>query len=248
MDMEKPLAVISDIHSNFEALNAVIADIRDLGVGRIICLGDVVGYASGARMCLRAIQELECPCILGNHDEAVALDSTLLTDMNDTAVAGILYARQRLNLDEKTFLTSFPRDLAMDGVQFTHASLARPPSWPYISDADEARPHFAEQSSHISFCGHTHRPMVWTQDEAGRVTGKKGLNVMTLRLTGKVLVNVGAVGQPRDGDSRACYVIYRPDQDTVEFRRLAYDIKRTRRKIRRAGLPQFTAQRLSLGR
>jgi len=248
MDMEKPLAVISDIHSNFEALNAVIADIRDLGVDRIICLGDVVGYASGARMCLRAIQELECPCILGNHDEAVARDSTLLADMNDTAVAGILYARQRLNFDEKTFLASLPGDLVMDGRQFTHASLAHPPSWPYISGTDDARLHFAQQSSRLSFCGHTHRPMVWAQNDAGRITGKKGRAVIALGRTGKVLVNVGAVGQPRDGDSRACYVIYRPDQDTVEFRRLAYDIKRTKRKIRRAGLPRFTAQRLSLGR
>lgn len=106
MNMEQSLAVISDIHSNFEALNAVVADIRALGANRIICLGDVVGYASGARTCLRAVQQLECPCLLGNHDEAVALDSILLPEMNDTAVAGILYARQRLNLDEKTFLTS----------------------------------------------------------------------------------------------------------------------------------------------
>lgn len=90
--------------------------------------------------------------------------------------------------------------------------------------------------------------MVWTQDAGGRIFGKNGCDVFALPKGGKVLVNIGAVGQPSDGDSRACYVIYRPDHKTVEFRRVAYDIKRTKRKIVRAGLPRFTAQRLSLGR
>lgn len=90
--------------------------------------------------------------------------------------------------------------------------------------------------------------MVWIQEAGGRIFGKKGEDVVELPGDGKILVNVGAVGQPRDGDSRACYVIYRPDKNTVEFRRVAYDIKRTKRKIIRAGLPRFTAQRLSLGR
>jgi len=244
--MEKHVAVISDIHSNFEALNAVLADIRDLGVGSIICLGDIVGYASGTRACLKAVQGLACPTILGNHDEAAAIASTPLTDMNDTAAAGILFARQRLNPAEKSWLAELPRDLVIDGVQFTHASLAHPPPWPYIVSEEDAYVHFLRQSCRLCFCGHTHRPMVWIQDAC--VFGKKGKDVVTLPESGKVLVNVSAVGQPRDGDNRACYVIYRPDQKTVEFRRVAYDIKRTKRKIIRAGLPRYTAQRLSLGR
>jgi len=244
--MEKPVAVISDIHSNFEALNAVLADTRELGVGSIICLGDVVGYASGARACLRVVQELACPTILGNHDEAVAIDSTPLTDLNDTATAGILFARQRLNSAEKSWLAVLPRDLVVEGVQFTHASLAHPPPWPYIVSEEDAYLHFLRQSCTLCFCGHTHRPMVWMQDAC--ISGKKGKDVVALPEGGKVLVNVGAVGQPRDGDIRACYAIYRPDEKTAEFRRVTYDIKRTRRKIIRAGLPRFTAQRLSLGR
>lgn len=246
--MENSVAVISDIHSNVEALNAVVADIRNLGVDKIICLGDVVGYASGARACLRVLQELGCPTTLGNHDEAVAIDSTHLNDMNDTATAGILFARKRLNPAEKHWLAELPRDLVIDCVQFTHTSLAHPVPWPYIVSEDEARHHFLQQSGHLGFCGHTHRPMVWMQDRDGRISNKEGKDSISLPDGGKVLVNVGAVGQPRDGDFRACYVIYRPDRKTVEFRRVTYDIKRTKKKIIRAGLPRFTAQRLSFGR
>jgi len=246
--MEKTVAVISDIHSNFEALNAVLADIRDLGVSSIVCLGDTVGYASGARACLRVVRELACPTILGNHDEAVAIDTTPINDMNDTATAGILFARQRLNPAEKSWMAELPQDLVIEGVQFTHASLAHPPLWPYIVTEEDAYRHFLRQSCSLGFCGHTHRPMVWIQGAAGRVAGKKGKDVVGLTQGGKVLVNVGAVGQPRDGDNRACYVIYRSEQKTVEFRRVTYDIKRTKKKIIRVGLPRYTAQRLSLGR
>jgi len=99
---------------NFEALSAVLADIRHLGIGSMICLGDIVGYASGARACLKAVNALGCPSILGNHDEAVAFDSTPLTNLNDTALAGILLARGRLNPTEKSFLAEQPRDLVID--------------------------------------------------------------------------------------------------------------------------------------
>lgn len=246
--MENPVAAISDIHSNLEALTAVLADIGTLGVRRVIGLGDVVGYASGVRACLRVVQELGCPTLLGNHDEAAAVDSTSLAEMNDTATAGIFFARKRLNPAEKSFLAQLPRHLAIEGVQFIHASLASPADWPYIMSEADAHLHFLRQSSHLCFCGHTHRPMVWTQDAGRRIFGKKGKDVVSLPESGKVLVNVGSVGQPRDGDSRACYAVYRPSMNTVEFRRIAYDIKRTKRKILRAGLPRFTAQRLSLGR
>jgi diadenosine tetraphosphatase ApaH/serine/threonine PP2A family protein phosphatase len=171
--MQNAIAVISDIHSNFEALTAVLDDVKSQEVPRIVCLGDIVGYASLASSC----------------------------------------------------------------------------GWPYIISPDDARRHFSNQPSRLAFCGHTHKPMVWWQDTpGGQVTQRTAKDVMPLPPSGKTLVNVGAVGQPRDGDTRARYVIYRPDQNTVEFRRVEYDIKRTKRKIIHAGLPRFTAQRLSLGR
>ena len=246
--MQNAIAVISDIHSNFEALAAVLDDVRSLEVSQVVCLGDIVGYASSVQACMRAVRELGCPVLLGNHDEAACLPAPP-PDFNDTATAGIVFAAARLNELDRAWIAALPRTLAIEGVVFTHASLASSFGWPYIISPEDARRHFSAQSSHIAFCGHTHKPMVWWQESpAGQVTQRTGKETMPLPPGGKVLVNVGAVGQPRDGDPRACYVIYRPEQATVEFRRIEYDIKRAKRKIIRAGLPRFTAQRLSLGR
>jgi len=246
--MQNAIAVISDIHSNFEALTAILDDVRSQEVQQIVCLGDIVGYASSVQACMRAVRELGCPVLLGNHDEAACLSASP-ADFNDTASAGIVFAAPRLSESEQAWITSLPRNLEIEGVIFTHASLASSFGWPYIISPEDALRHFSNQTTNIAFCGHTHKPMVWWQESlGGQVTKRIGKEIMPLPLDGKVLVNVGAVGQPRDGDTRAGYVIYRPEQNTVEFRRVEYDIKRTKRKIIRAGLPRFTAQRLSMGR
>lgn len=246
--MQNAIAVISDIHSNFEALTAVLDDLKSQEVSQIVCLGDIVGYASSVQSCMREVRELGCPVLLGNHDEAACLPAPP-SDFNDTATAGIIFAAARLSESDRAWIKSLPRNLAIEGIVFTHASLASSVGWPYIISPEDARRHFANQSSHLSFCGHTHKPMVWWQEVPdGQVTQRTGKEIMPLPRGGKVLVNVGAVGQPRDGDPRACYIIHRPDQNTVEFRRIEYDIKRTKRKIIRASLPRFTAQRLSLRR
>ena len=246
--MQNAIAVISDIHSNFEALTAVLDDVRVQEVQQVVCLGDIVGYASGVRSCIRVIREIGCPEILGNHDEAACLPAPP-PEFNDTATAGAVFAAARLSESDRAWIMSLPRNLEIEGIVFTHASLASSFGWPYIISPEDARRHFSAQSSHLAFCGHTHKPMVWWQESpGGQVTQRTGKEIIPLPPGGKVLVNVGAVGQPRDGDARACYVIYRPDQGSVEFRRVEYDIKRTKRKIIRAGLPRFTAQRLSLGR
>ena len=246
--MQNAIAVISDIHSNFEALTAVLDDVKAQEVSRIVCLGDIVGYASSVQSCMRAVRELGCPVLLGNHDEA-ACQPAPPEDFNDTATAGVVFAAARLSESDRAWITALPRNLEIEGVVFTHASLATSFGWPYIILPENARRHFSAQSSHLAFCGHTHKPMVWWQESpGGQVTQRTGKDVMLVPPSRKVLVNVGAVGQPRDGDTLACYVIYRSEKNTVEFRRVEYDIKRTKRKIIRAGLPRFTAQRLSIGR
>jgi len=244
--MPSPLAIFSDIHSNLEALKAVLADVRAQGVTDCICLGDIVGYASGVRSSLRTVRELECPVLLGNHDEASCAEFPP-EDFNETARAGVALAAARLTASDRLWLDSLSRTIIREGVTFTHASLADPRHWHYILGADDAREHFQEQTTRLSFCGHTHRPMVWWQ-HGDDLLYQPGEDVVGLPPSGKVLINVGSVGQPRDGDWRACYVIFCPEEETVEFRRVEYDIQRTKRKILRAGLPRFTAQRLSLGR
>ncbi len=246
--MHNATAVLSDIHSNFEALAVVLADLDSQDVSRVVCLGDVVGYASGVRSCIRLVRDLGCPVLLGNHDEAACLHAPP-EDFNDTAAAGVLFAAARLSQSNRAWIQSLPRKLEREEAVYTHASLANFAGWPYVISTGDARRHFANQTAHLAFCGHTHRPALWWQESRnGPISQRTGKGVMPLPPGGKVLVNVGAVGQPRDGDTRACYVIHRPDQNTVEFRRLDYDITRTKRKILRARLPRFTAQRLSLGR
>ena len=246
--MEKDIAVISDIHSNLEALEAVLEDIKAQGITEIICLGDIVGYASEVSACLLRIRELGCPVVMGNHDEAACL-AYPPNDFNEMAQAGAVFSAHCLTETERLWLTSLPRNIEMKGASFTHASLEGPLEWHYVLSREDARRHFAHQSTHLAFCGHTHAPMHWFQaSPSGRVVEYAGKGEMRIPLNGKVLINVGSVGQPRDGDNRACYVIYRPSHGSVEFRRIAYDIARTKKKILRAGLPRFTAQRLSLGR
>ncbi|MEI6034069.1 MAG: metallophosphoesterase family protein [Verrucomicrobiae bacterium] len=246
--MKKGLAVLSDIHSNLEALSAVLKDLKAQKVEQIVCLGDIVGYASDPGECLQAIRKLGCQTLLGNHDEAACLPDPP-QNLNDTAVAGIVFAAAQLTGSDRSWLLSLPRNLEIGGAAFTHASLAKPCGWHYILTGEAALSHFAEQPTPVAFCGHTHKPMVWIQDSSGGpLTQSPGAGVVALPQGGKALVNVGAVGQPRDGDPRASYVIYRPDRATVEFRRVGYDIPRTMKKILRANLPGFTAQRLAHGR
>ena len=248
MSTPTPIAVISDVHSNFEALAAVLEDLKDLGETRLVCLGDIVGYASGVRACLREVRALGCHVLKGNHDEAACLPHPP-DDFNATARAGIIFASARLTDDDRDWLAALPMRLYLDGHAFTHASLSGLFRWEYVSSTEDAMRHFANQTSRLAFCGHTHRPAVWWQEPRGKqISICSGEGVVPLPKGGKLLINAGSVGQPRDGDNRACYVIYRPDEDCVEFRRVAYDIARTRKKIIRAKLPRFTAQRLTQGK
>ena len=248
MSNQKAIAVISDIHSNFEALTAVLEDFKEHEDASIVCLGDVVGYASGVRACLRAIRGLGCPVLKGNHDEAACLPDPP-ENFNETARAGTIFSAKQITKSDREWLTSLPSRLEIDGISFTHASLSSAFDWEYVLSPDDALRHFTEQSSRLAFCGHTHRPGIWwLESRKKQISHCNGEGIITLPNTGKLLVNVGSVGQPRDGDNRACYVIYRPDQDSIEFRRITYDIARAKKKIIRAKLPHFTAHRLTNGR
>jgi diadenosine tetraphosphatase ApaH/serine/threonine PP2A family protein phosphatase len=186
---------------------------------------------------------------MGNHDEAACLD-VVPEEFNDTASAGASYAAKKLSADNKFWLQSCPHIVQQGDATFVHASLANQESWRYILSEKEVMSHFAVQKTPICFCGHTHKPMIWKQNAVGEIAGmipviEKSISVSDAT---KVLVNVGSVGQPRDGDARACYVIYDPLRGTVRFHRVTYDFRITKRKILRANLPHFSGQRLALGR
>ncbi|MFZ1221509.1 MAG: metallophosphoesterase family protein [Chthoniobacterales bacterium] len=239
-------AVFSDIHSNLEAFQAVLADLARVRFTRMMCLGDVVGYAASPRDCLDLLRTLETQVLLGNHDFAVTNDR-ILGDMSGPAVAGIRFAREQLSTGRRDFLAGLPMVASAGDLQFVHSSLDHPEAWTYLRRESEIRAHFAVQTHPVCFCGHTHIPGVfWWKDGEVESLGASGR--IGLPDHGRILINAGSVGQPRDRNPDACYVLYEAATRTFEFRRVSYDIAAAQSRIYDAGLPRITGERLASGR
>jgi len=256
-------AVISDIHSNLEALTAVLADIEKRGIKTIYCLGDVIGYGPNPRECLDIIIEKTKWCVLGNHDYAVFYEPT---NFNYGAEQASFWTREILENEQEKQLRdrrwSFLGGLAMrhtvrlkqdDGsitMDFVHASPRKPVN-EYIFPDDvytnpiKVRVMF-ERVKHICFVGHTHLPGVFLDEPDFYLPGELG-NVYPIVEDEKAIVNIGSVGQPRDKDNRASYVYFQDDQ--IHFVRLEYDFETTAKKILAIDrLDHFHAERLRDGR
>ncbi len=247
-------AVISDIHGNLEALEAVLADMPE-GLERIFCLGDVVGYGASPNECCDLVREAGMPVISGNHDLAVTDLDTNLAWFNPVAAAAVRWTREQLTEDNARFLLSRPRKIQTEDALFVHGSVRDPDE--YIVDATTARENLALLNSEypgipVCYFGHTHVKAV-----APSPASNDGQGVFDLGSDGPYLVNPGSVGQPRDGDTFASYVIAGgPDGDpgnggpasNIIFRFVEYDIEKAQGKIRSAGLPQMLADRLARGR
>ncbi len=237
-------AVISDIHGNLEALQAVLRDIPG-GVEKIYCLGDVIGYGASPNECCDLVREMEMPVISGNHDLAVTDLSTDLAWFNPVAAAAVQWTRERLRADNADFLRSRPRTLLTDEALFVHGSVRDPDE--YIINSVSAEENLAVLKSDypgvpLCFFGHTHVKTV-SPSPNGRVVEARPLD---LSQNGPYLVNPGSVGQPRDGDTFASYVL--AEGGRVVYRFVDYDIGKAQTKIRAAGLPEMLADRLAHGR
>ena len=240
-------AVFSDVHSNADALAAVLADMDAQDARSRVCLGDIVGYAAEPSKCLEMVRALNCPVLQGNHDQCASNDEPLF-GIRGAAQRGIVYSRTNLSAEQREYLAKLPLTREEPTCQFVHASLDCPSEWTYVASAWEALSHFSQQTQRLCFCGHTHLPMMWHLSPDGGLAGTHGEGRITLPQEGKILVNVGSVGQPRDMQPTACYVIYHTQLDQIEFRRVPYDVAATRRKILRADLPAESGDRLLLGR
>ena len=168
--------------------------------------------------------------------------------MRDVARSGIEFSRRKLSQEQRTYLAELPPVVDVGECELVHASLKNPQEWLYVMHGRDAEEHFEAQTQPFCFCGHTHVPRVWHQNKEGKITAWRGTGRIKLPDDGKALINVGSVGQPRDLCPDACYVLFNPASREVEFRRVPYDIQKARRKIIRAKLPRYSAQRLSLGR
>lgn len=249
-------AVISDIHANLEALEAVLADIDSKDIAKIVCLGDVVGYGPDPEACLDLVAKRTEPCLCGNHDYAVLYGAR---DFNPVAEDVVLFHQELLvprggasedRVQRWEFLRGLIARYEDEDHLYVHGS-PRNPIHEYILESDvrwglerKLREAFAK-TRRICFIGHTHRPGVIT--EALDFQRPDALGGRYAFGEGKAIVNVGSVGQPRDGDSRACYVTV--DEDSVTYHRVEYDVATTKGKIEACGrIDMSCAERLAEGR
>ncbi len=240
-------AVVSDIHGNLEALEAVLADAERRGVDTWICLGDVVGYGADPDACLRRVRALGGVVLRGNHDAAVANVDEVLA-YRGAALDGIVYAREKLSEDDVAYLAALPLSWREHPViAAAHASPCEPERWEYVIDEDSAARALEALDPHrIGLVGHSHVPTIAADDGTMR-RARRGETVALEPERRRVIVNPGSVGQPRDGDPDAAWAIVEDDPWRVTFVRVPYDRETAARKIVEAGLPRVLAERLHTG-
>jgi len=237
-------AIFGDIHANLEALDAVLADAESQGVTNYVCLGDVVGYNADPSACLEKIKGMGCPTVKGNHDQDASEDHSL-DSMNPVAASAMEWTRQQLDEDQRLWLKRLRMVRQVTDFTIVHSTLDQPIHWNYVTNRFDAISNFSYQFTQLCFHGHTHVPKVFVNN--GRVQ-EVPADLIEIDSKSKYFVNVGSVGQPRDGDPRSCYAILDHDNNVLVFRRIEYDIAKTQKKIRDAGLPEMLAERLEEGR
>lgn len=237
-------AIFGDIHANLDALQVVLEDAREQGATHFACVGDVVGYNAAPVECMDIVQKLNCVCVRGNHDHYCSHDESL-ENFHPLAADVVAWTRRQLSEDQRQWLRNLRYVARVESFTMVHSTLDTPEGWGYVFDKLEAEANFNYQTSSVCFYGHTHVPLAFEKTDAIRY----GLyQKIRIGLGKKYFINVGSVGQPRDGDPRAAYVLFDLQEDLVELRRLKYDIERAQKRIADAGLPARLAARLAVGR
>ena len=238
------LAIFSDIHANLEALEAVLADAHKRKCTYFVCLGDVVGYNANPHECVDRIRKLECPIVKGNHDEQASLPESS-SDFNELAERAIKWTRDNLTDEDKQWLRELPLQRQVRDFTIVHATLDTPEQWGYVFSNLDAAASLTYQHTTVCFFGHTHVPMVFIRDDGVR---RERIEHIRIEPTKKYFINMGSVGQPRDGNWRAAYCTYDIENNLVEQLRVKYDVAVAQKKIIKAGLPRALAERLAIGR
>jgi predicted phosphodiesterase len=237
-------AIIADIHGNLDAFQVVLEDIRTQKADHIVCLGDVVGYNAQPKECLDIVRQMNIPCVKGNHDDYCSTDNHL-DGFNPHAAEAVHWTRAQLTEDDKKWLRELKYQRMAATFTMVHATLDAPERWGYVFDKLAAAASFPYQNTQMCFFGHTHVPVAFMRDTVVRGGTYSKFKVDPSK---KYFINVGAVGQPRDNNPKSAYVIYDMTAQTIELRRLEYDIASAQAKILAAGLPERLAERLAYGR
>jgi diadenosine tetraphosphatase ApaH/serine/threonine PP2A family protein phosphatase len=252
MDAEENvrLAVFADIHANRQAFSACLNAARARGAERIICLGDVVGYGADPEWAVDTVMDFVADgaiAVMGNHDNAVGTPSE---SMNAVAQAAIEWTRGRLSVPQRRFLAELPLTRQEDDRLYVHAEASHPARWHYVSDTADAARSIAATDAHVTFCGHIHRPALYSMSSAAKMTSFIPATDVPVQLLGgrRWLAVLGSVGQPRDGDPAAAFAMFDTTSREITYCRVPYDVETAADRIRANGLPHWLADRLLVGR
>lgn len=238
------IGIVSDVHSNLPALEAVLEAMGP--VDALWCLGDFVGYGPWPNECIQRLQERDVRAIAGNHDlAAVGLIST--DYFNQHAAMAVLWTAQQLTEASWRYLSSLDTTKVVDGVTLAHGS-PRDPIWEYLLSADQADDNFKTLTTRLCLVGHSHVPCLFVQREGQRTVGVYMEAGSSYLLDDeRCIANPGSVGQPRDRDPRAAYLLYDTEARRLDWLRVPYDIRRTQERMHEVGLPRALADRLERG-
>lgn len=238
--------ILSDVHSNLEALQAVIAEIDAVGIDALLCLGDIVGYGPSPNECCDLLRQRGVVAIAGNHDEAAAT-GTGAERFNPMAGEAIAWTREQLTEENRAYLAGLPRERRVDGFAMVHGAPVH--HFEYIMDVRDAQRAFELSTDALTFVGHSHVAEVYYQEPGGRTFQQRLLHGGRIDIVAefRYIINVGSVGQPRDRNPQASFAVFDDAARAVEIRRVTYDIERVRERIAQASLPPTLSERLASG-
>lgn len=239
-------AIFADVHSNLEALEAVLAVYENESIDKYLCVGDVVGYAANPRECIQNLKNICTITVAGNHDWA-SVNLFSLNYFNDFAREAIFWTRQNLGEGDRYFLEALKLTYQNEDLTLVHGTLDRPGDFNYLTDGYIAEETFNLMQTNVCFIGHSHVAGIFIKGQDDRITYRQD-NSMDIKQENKYIINVGSVGQPRDGIPYAAYCVYNTKEKELWIKRVNYDRETTRKKIIAAGLPGFLGDRLMMGR
>ena len=243
------LALFADIHANRPAFAACLEVARARGAERIILIGDYVGYGADPEWAVDTVMglvEQGALAVQGNHDQAIG---TLSETMNAEAQAAIEWTRGRLDAAQRRFLAELPLTLVEDDRLYVHSEASQPARWRYVRSTTDAARSIASTNAKITFCGHIHRPALYSMSVTAKMTSFVPTTGVPVQLLGgrQWLAVAGSVGQPRDGNPAASFVTYDTASREIIYCRVPYDVEAAAQRIRDNGLPLWLAERLSVG-
>lgn len=243
------LIIFSDLHGNLESLESFQAEIKDIPHDHLVCLGDTVGYGADPNVCVEWVRKNAEIVLAGNHDYA-AVEKTSIDTFVPYARESCIWIRKKLSPENKEYLSSLFPEKEQYGIYWVHSSPFEPYQWHYVTSVNEGF-HFDYFNPAVCFLGHSHVPLILEQmpeeERVNKYSPSNPPSILNLKSGRRYIVNVGSLGQPRDGNPDPCFVVYNLTTGAIEFRRFSYDVTGAQEKILKQGLPPFLAQRLSVG-